>query len=94
MVIQVHRIFAPTDEDFLVTFIHRFMPDERVLGRQFRTTRAGTVYELPPPGSVEPLPPDIREVIASHHGHIDHPASTTSAHGDRSKQLPSRTPDR
>jgi hypothetical protein len=73
--VQVVRIFAPTDEDFLVTFVHRFMPDERVLGRQFRATPAGTVYELPPPGSVEPLPPDIREVIAAHHGHIDHTAS-------------------
>lgn len=73
VVIQVHRIFAPTDEDFLVTFIHRFLPDERVLGRQFRTTSAGTVYELPPPGSVEPLPPHIRDTLASHHGYIDHP---------------------
>lgn len=76
IVIQVHRIFAPTDEDFLVTFIHRFLPDERVLGRQFRVTSAGTVYELPPPGSVEPLPPHIRDTLASHHGYIDHPPET------------------
>ncbi len=79
VVIQVHRIFAPTDEDFLVTFIHRFLPDERVLGRQFRVTSAGTVYELPPPGSVEPLPPHIRDTLASHRGHVDRPQDTNDS---------------
>ncbi|MEZ4268850.1 MAG: hypothetical protein R3F39_21045 [Myxococcota bacterium] len=88
VVIQIHRLFAPTDEDFLVTFLHRFLPDERVLGRQFRTTAAGTVYELPPPGSVQPLPPHIRDTLASHHGYIDHShdAGTDASHAHAASQ--------
>ncbi|MCB9730568.1 MAG: hypothetical protein H6744_08000 [Deltaproteobacteria bacterium] len=87
--VTVHRLFAPTDEDFLVTFLHRFLPDERVLGRQFRATAAGTVYELPAPGSVAPLPPHIRDTLAAHHGYIAHDAEPPPD----AQEAPAREPE-